>query len=603
MSSKIIKITDTTLRDAHQSLFATRFNNDTISELAPLLDNAGYDVLEVWGGATFDSCIRYLNEDPWDRLKMINRLTPNTKLSMLLRGANLVGYKHYSNEIIQEFINVSADFGIDVFRVFDALNDINNLKDVASAVKNTGKHLQLTLCYSVGESGKLEKSKNEIYTLDYYLSLANKFVEMGADSLCIKDMAGLLSPYDASILVSELKKAIDLPIQLHNHYTSGLASMTQIKAIESGVDGVDTCVSTVSQKTSQPAIEPLAKTFDSLNSNYKININMDVVSNIAKKLENEVTKYTKFNVSTKFSPVDADVLSHQIPGGMISNLASQLKENNNLTKLPEVLIEIPKVRKDLGMPPLVTPISQMVGAQSVSNVMSGRYANLSQQILEYLNGGYGTPPGKINTKLFSENIKNKKTKPKIQSLNDYAKEIKNLTNYKPDIITYAMFEEVGKKFLENKLLIHDNTEESTLEIKSKTDENKKSVQQNNTIDLTLNFEGKEYNVSAELGNDNVITNINDISKSKSKYTKDNNGFVANKNSIDKSLSILSPISGTILKYLVKKGDKISKDQPLISIESMKMENTIKSDKEGIVKQINYKVGDSINSNDPIINLS
>ena len=208
MSSKIIKITDTTLRDAHQSLFATRFNNDTISELAPLLDNAGYDVLEVWGGATFDSCIRYLNEDPWDRLKMINRLTPNTKLSMLLRGANLVGYKHYSNEIIQEFITVSADFGIDVFRVFDALNDINNLKDVASAVKNTGKHLQLTLCYSVGESGKLEKSKNEIYTLDYYLSLANKFVEMGADSLCIKDMAGLLSPYDASILVSELKKTI-----------------------------------------------------------------------------------------------------------------------------------------------------------------------------------------------------------------------------------------------------------------------------------------------------------------------------------------------------------------------------------------------------------
>ena len=603
MSSKIIKITDTTLRDAHQSLFATRFNNDTISELAPLLDNAGYDVLEVWGGATFDSCIRYLNEDPWDRLKMINMLTPNTKLSMLLRGANLVGYKHYSNEIIQEFITVSADFGIDVFRVFDALNDINNLKDVASAVKNTGKHLQLTLCYSVGESGKLEKSKNEIYTLDYYLSLANKFVEMGADSLCIKDMAGLLSPYDASILVSELKKTIDLPIQLHNHYTSGLASMTQIKAIESGVDGVDTCVSTVSQKTSQPAIEPLAKTFDSLNSNYKININMDVVSNIAKKLENEVTKYTKFNVSTKFSPVDADVLSHQIPGGMISNLASQLKENNNLTKLPEVLIEIPKVRKDLGMPPLVTPISQMVGAQSVSNVMSGRYANLSQQILEYLNGGYGTPPGKINTKLFSENIKNKKTKPKIQSLNDYAKEIKNLTNYKPDIITYAMFEEVGKKFLENKLLIHDKTDESTLEIKSKTDENKKSVQQNNTIDLTLNFEGKEYNVSAELGNDNVITNINDISKSKSKNTKDVNGFVANKNSIDKSLSILSPISGTILKYLVKKGDKISKDQPLISIESMKMENTIKSDKEGIVKQINYKVGDSINSNDPIINLS
>ena len=601
MSSKIIKITDTTLRDAHQSLFATRFKNDTISQLAPLLDNAGYDVLEVWGGATFDSCIRYLNEDPWDRLKMINRLTPNTKLSMLLRGANLVGYKHYSTEIIQDFITISADFGIDVFRVFDALNDINNLKDVASAVKNTGKHLQLTLCYSVGESGKLEKSKNEIYTLDYYLNLANKFVEMGADSLCIKDMAGLLSPYDASILISELKKTINIPLQLHNHYTSGLASMTQIKAIEAGIDGVDTCVSTVSQKTSQPAIEPLAKTFDSLDSNYKVNINMEVISDIAAKLENEVTKYNKFNVTTKFSPVDADVLNHQIPGGMISNLASQLKDNNNLDKLPKVLLEIPKVRKDLGMPPLVTPISQMVGAQSVNNVLSGRYSNLSQQMLEYLNGGYGTPPGEINTKIFNENIKNKKTKPKVQSLDDYAKEIKNLTNYKPDIITYAMFEEIGKKFLEDKLLIHDKKEESNLEIKS--DESKESAKQNNTIDLTLNFEGKEYSVSAELGKNNVITNINDISKSKAKNIKSKNESILNPVSIDNSLTILSPISGTILKYLVKKGDKISKDQALVNIESMKMENTIKSDKTGIVKQINYKIGDTINSNDPLINLS
>ena len=599
MSSKIIKITDTTLRDAHQSLFATRFNNETISELAPLLDGAGYDVLEVWGGATFDSCIRYLNEDPWDRLKMINRLTPNTKLSMLLRGANLVGYKHYSTEIIQDFITVSADFGIDVFRVFDALNDINNLKDVAKAVKNTGKHLQLTLCYSVGESGKLEASKNEIYTLDYYLNLANKFVEMGADSLCIKDMAGLLSPYDASLLVSELKKIVDIPLQLHNHYTSGLASMTQIKAIESGVDGVDTCVSTVSQRTSQPAIEPLSKTFDSLNSNYKVNINMKIINKIAEKLENEVPKYSQFNVATKFSTVDADVLSHQIPGGMISNLASQLKDNNNLSKLPEVLLEIPRVRKDLGMPPLVTPISQMVGAQSVNNVLSGRYSNLSQQMIEYLSGGYGTPPGKINTKIFGDKTKNKKVKNKIQSLDDYAKEIKNLTNYKPDIITYAMFEEVGRKFLESKSIIHDKTEESSIEIESNSNDSKQI--KNNTIDLTLNFEGKEYNVSAELEGNNVITNINDISKSKKSNDKNNSNV--NLKSNENSVSILSPISGTILKYLVKKGDKISKDQPLVNIESMKMENTIKSDKEGIVKQINFKIGDTINSKDPIINLS
>ena len=259
MTTKLIKITDTTLRDAHQSLFATRFNNSTISKLAPVLDKVGYDVLEVWGGATFDSCIRYLNEDPWDRLKMIKRLAPNTNLSMLIRGANLVGYRHYSEEIINEFVSVSADFGIDIFRLFDALNDPGNLETASKAIKNKNKHLQLTICYSTGESGKLETKSTEIYTLNYYINLAKTLVKMGADSLCIKDMAGLLSPYDAYMLITELKNNISIPIQLHNHYTSGLASMTQLKAIEAGVDGVDTCISTVAQKTSQPAIEPLLK--------------------------------------------------------------------------------------------------------------------------------------------------------------------------------------------------------------------------------------------------------------------------------------------------------------------------------------------------------
>ena len=577
MPTKIIKITDTTLRDAHQSLFATRFKNDTISEIAPLLDKAGYDVLEVWGGATFDSCIRYLNEDPWDRLKMINRLTPNTKLSMLVRGANLVGYKHYSNEVVNDFISTSAEFGIDIFRVFDALNDINNLKDVAKAVKKTDKHLQLTLCYSVGESGKLETSKTAIYTQDYYINLAKEFINLGADSLCIKDMAGLLSPYDASMLVSGLKQITDIPIQLHNHYTSGLASMTQIKAIESGVDGVDTCISTVSQRTSQPAIEPLSKTFDSENSNYKININMNTVSNIAKILEKEVKKYSEYNVTTKFSPIDADVLSHQIPGGMISNLASQLSTNNNLDKLPDVLKEIPNVRKDLGMPPLVTPISQMVGAQSVSNVLTGRYANLSQQMQEYINGGYGTPPSNINKKIFNKYITGKKIKKPSKSLNEYGKEIQSLTNYKPDIITYAMFEETGKKFLENKLNIHGTTEESSNQEQSDYHSKNKNLE-NNTFDLKLNFEGKEYNISAELSDNDLVTNINEINKAPN--PKKAKQIIENL-LVDSGAQINSPISGTILKYLVKNGDKITKDQPLVNIESMKMENTIKSDKEGL----------------------
>ena len=241
MTTKLIKVTDTTLRDAHQSLFATRFNNSTISKLAPVLDKVGYDVLEVWGGATFDSCIRYLNEDPWDRLKMIKRLAPNTNLSMLIRGANLVGYRHYSEEIINEFVSVSADFGIDIFRLFDALNDPDNLETASKAIKNKNKHLQLAICYSTGESGKLETKSTEIYTLNYYINLAKTFVTMGADSLCIKDMAGLLFPYDAYMLITELKNNISIPIQLHNHYTSGLASMTQLKAIEADAYLINCC--------------------------------------------------------------------------------------------------------------------------------------------------------------------------------------------------------------------------------------------------------------------------------------------------------------------------------------------------------------------------
>ena len=605
-AKKIIGITDTTLRDAHQSLFATRFNNETISELAPMLDKVGYDVLEVWGGATFDSCIRYLNEDPWDRLKMINRLTPNTKLSMLIRGANLVGYKHYSSEITNEFIALSADFGIDIFRVFDALNDTSNLTTVAKAIKDSGKHLQMTICYTVGESGNLETSDKEIYTLKYYLDLANKFVDMGADSLCIKDMAGLLSPYDASILISELKKAIKIPLQLHNHYTSGLASMTQIKAIESGIDGIDTCISTVSQKTSQPAIEPIIKTFESINSSYKTNVNLNMINEIAQKLEDEVNKYLNYAISAKFSPIDASVLSHQIPGGMISNLTSQLKENNNLEKLNDVLTEIPNVRKDLGMPPLVTPISQMVGAQAVNNVLLGRYNNISQQIIEYVNGGYGTPPGKINSKLFKEHIKQNNEKKSNKSINEYSQEIKHLTNYKPDVITYAMFEEVGKKFLEHKTLIHDDVEETKSTNNTLDNQSLDNQSINNMFDFKLNFEGKEYNIAAELSNNEIITNILDIQNSNGEFSisksekviKSNNANINN----NKTNAILAPLSGTIMKILINKNDKILKDQPVAIIESMKMENTIKSDSDGFVLSINFKSGDTVNSNDPIINL-
>ena len=604
--TKLIKVTDTTLRDAHQSLFATRFNNSTISKLAPLLDKVGYDVLEVWGGATFDSCIRYLNEDPWDRLKMVRRLAPNTNLSMLIRGANLVGYRHYSKEIINEFIALSADFGIDIFRLFDALNDPGNLETASKAIKNENKHLQLTMCYSTGESGKLETKSTEIYTLDYYVNLAKTFVKMGADSLCIKDMAGLLSPYDAYMLITELKNNISIPIQLHNHYTSGLASMTQLKAIEAGVDGVDTCISTVAQKTSQPAIEPLLKTFISNNSTFKTNINFDEITKIEQILEEEVKKYTSYSINTKFSNIDSGVLTHQIPGGMISNLTSQLNQNNNLSKLPQVLNEIPKVRKDLGMPPLVTPISQMVGAQAVSNVMTKSYENISEQVISYLSGNYGKPPGEINKVKF-KNIKKHTNNKEIKSLKKYSDEIKDISQYLPDILTYALFDETGKNFLINKGKIYEKPE-----INKPEPITNNTVQKSQDNQITIQFENKEYTISINVENEELVADIikqSDITYEQNTNTKDTKTEIKTKpqikqnNKINKFKFINTPMSGTVIKYLVKTNDKIKSNQEVAIIESMKMETTIKSDVDGTILELLIAPGGAIQAQEPIIKIN
>ena len=610
MTTKLIKVTDTTLRDAHQSLFATRFNNSTISKLAPLLDKVGYDVLEVGGGATFDSCIRYLNEDPWDRLKMVRRLAPNTNLSMLIRGANLVGYRHYSEEIINEFISLSADFGIDVFRLFDALNDPGNLEIASNAIKNKNKHLQLTICYSTGESGKLETKSTEIYTLNYYVNLAKTLVKMGADSLCIKDMAGLLSPYDAYMLITELKNNISIPIQLHNHYTSGLASMTQLKAIEAGVDGVDTCISTVAQKTSQPAIEPLLKTFISNNSTYKTNINFDQITKIEQTLEEEVKKYTSYSISTKFSNIDSGVLTHQIPGGMISNLTSQLNQNNNLSKLPQVLDEIPKVRKDLGMPPLVTPISQMVGAQAVSNVMTKKYENISEQVISYLSGHYGKPPGEINKVKF-KNIKKITKNKEIKSLKIYSDELKNISQYHPDVLTYALFDDTGKNFLLNKTNIYEKPEINKPNPISNNIETKALDNE-----LTIQFENKEYTISINVENKELIADIikqSEINpkqntpspnkKPNKKTENKNKPQITNNNTLDKSKFISSPMSGTVIKYLVKTNDKIKTNQEVAIIESMKMETTIKSDVDGTILELLIAPGGDIQAQGHIIKIN
>ena len=321
---------------------------------------------------------------------MLKQLIPNTPLSMLLRGQSLVGYRNYADDVVDAFVAQSADAGIDIFRVFDALNDPANVRRAAQAVKAAGKHLQLAICYSVTEDGRLG---GPFYNLDYYLGKARQFAEMGADSICIKDMGGLLAPYDAYELVSALKSAVDVPLQLHSHYTSGMATMSALKAIEAGIDGVDTCCAPLALRTAQPAIEPIL--FALRGGDREPSVNFDKVLEIDDYFERMLPKYQRYLESARVSVIDARVLDHQIPGGMMSNLASQLREADSLDRLDEVLAEIPRTRRDLGYPPLVTPLSQMTGAQAVNNVLFGRYAMVTGAVQDYVAGKFGTPPGEI----------------------------------------------------------------------------------------------------------------------------------------------------------------------------------------------------------------
>ncbi len=379
MNKGKVKFTETILRDAHQSLMATRMRTSDMLPIASVLDEIGYDSVECWGGATFDVCMRYLNEDPWERLRLLRRRFRKTKLQMLLRGQNLLGYNHYPDDVVDAFIRKSVDNGIDIFRIFDALNDTRNLERSVNAAKQEGAHVQMAMSYTVGKK----------YTLKYWKRLAKDFEEMGADSICIKDMAGLLMPYEAERLIKMLKRTVQVPIQLHSHCTSGVAPMTYLKAIDAGCDGIDTALSPLAMGTSQPATEVMFKTLDAAGINVELN---ESAMTKATEYFREFRRYAeqKGMIDIKMMDVDTETLRYQVPGGMLSNLYSQLKEQNMEEKFSEVLKEVPRVREDLGEPPLVTPSSQIVGTQAVFNVMTGeRYKMVSKQTKAILKGEYG----------------------------------------------------------------------------------------------------------------------------------------------------------------------------------------------------------------------
>ncbi|MTI70229.1 MAG: oxaloacetate decarboxylase subunit alpha [Firmicutes bacterium] len=437
-----VKITETIFRDAHQSLMATRMKTEEMLPIAEKLDEVGYHSLEVWGGATFDACLRFLNEDPWERLRKLRKVIKNTKLQMLLRGQNLLGYKNYPDDVVKEFVKKAIENGIDIIRIFDALNDVRNLKTAIKATKKAGGHAQAAISYTT----------SPVHNIDYYINVAKDMEKIGADSICIKDMSGILLPYTAVKLIKKLKQNIKIPIQLHSHFTSGIANQTYLKAIESGVDIVDTALSPLGMGTSQPATEPMVASLQ--NSPYDPNLDLNLLNEIAEYFRPIKDKYMKEGIiNPKVLGVNAKTLIYQVPGGMLSNLVSQLEQQGSLDKYEKVLDEVPKVRKDLGYPPLVTPMSQMVGTQAVFNViLEERYKMVPSEIKNYVKGLYGKPTVDIKEDIKKKIIGDKEIytgrpadllKPKLE---EYEKEIKEYIEQDEDILSYALFPQVAMKF-------------------------------------------------------------------------------------------------------------------------------------------------------------
>ena len=452
-----VKITETSLRDGHQSLMATRMTTAEMIPIIETMDKVGYYAMEVWGGATYDAEIRFLNEDPWERLREIRKRVKNTKLQMLLRGQNLLGYRHYADDIVEKFVELSIKNGIDIIRTFDALNDIRNVKKVVESTKKYGGHSQLAICYTI----------SPVHTIEYYKKLAFEMQNMGADSIAIKDMSGILLPNVAYKLVSELKSILNIPLELHTHSTAGMAGMSVLKAIEAGVDIIDTAISPFGGGTSQPPTESIVRALQG--TEYDTGLNLELLKEVEEYFKPIRKKYIDNGIlNPKALEIEPNIVEYQLPGGMLSNLLSQLKTQNAQDKYEDVLREIPKVRKDLGYPPLVTPMSQMVGTQAVFNVLTGnRYKIIPKEIKDYVKGMYGKSPVPISDEIKKIIIGDEKIftgRPADLIKDEYdlmKKEIGNLAKSDEDILTYACFPQIAKDYLKKKYFEKIGTKEKT----------------------------------------------------------------------------------------------------------------------------------------------
>ncbi|NLT95242.1 MAG: sodium-extruding oxaloacetate decarboxylase subunit alpha [Clostridia bacterium] len=617
-----VGITDTTLRDGHQSLLATRMKTKDMLPIAEKMDEMGFHSLEVWGGATFDSCMRFLNEDPWERLKALRKAFKKTKLQMLLRGQNLVGYKHYADDVVEAFVAKSAEHGIDIFRIFDALNDVRNMQKAIEEVKKNGKHVQATICYTIGP----------IYDLDYYLKLGKELKELGADSICIKDMAGILTPYAAYELVLALKKELALPIQMHTHYTSGMGSMMYLKAVEAGADVIDTANSALALGTSQPATETMVAVLN--DSGYETGIDLTQVSSLAEYFKEVRKNYAEFDVYK--AGVDVNVLRYQVPGGMLSNFISQLTQANAMDKFDEVLKEVPRVREDMGFPPLVTPSSQIVGSQAVLNVLTGeRYKMVTNEVKNYMKGLYGRAPGKVNEEVRKKIIGDEKPvtvrpadliEPQIEAAK---KEIGDLAKNMEELLMYILFPQVAKPFLEGTL-----TEEKPQPKPAPKEEKKPEPEKSTVTPIKTNlssgvgsaarFAASRKNMRTGAVNFNFNGNIEKLKivvdgegykldLGKETETKEENLKVNDRSSVKEKtvkkevkteassqvVTVTAPMPGKIFKILLAEGSPVKQGDKVLILEAMKMENEILAPADGIVTKLVVKEGDAVNPGDPL----
>ncbi len=582
-----VEITELVFRDAHQSLFATRLRIDDMLPIADKLDKIGYWSIESWGGATFDSCIRYLGEDPWDRIREIKKVMPNTPQQMLLRGQNLLGYRHYSDDVVRKFVDQCGANGVGVFRIFDAMNDVRNLKTATDQAIKIGAHAQGTLSYTV----------SPVHNMQTWLDMAKAIEDMGAHSLCIKDMAGLLQPYVAYDLVKQLKATIDIPIQLHAHATTGLSTASIIKSVEAGIDRVDTAIGSMSMTYGHSATNSVVSILE--NSPRKTGLDLEKLEEIDAYFRPVRAKYAQFEGSLR--GVDSRILLSQVPGGMLTNMESQLREQNALDKMDEVLAEIPRVRQDLGYIPLVTPTSQIVGTQSVLNVLTGeRYKTITKESAGVLKGEYGATPAPVDKGL-QDKVLDGGTPITCRPADNIAPEMHILQqefdtivaekgisladNKIDDLLTYALFPQVGIAFLENR----DNPDffEPTPQLSDAP-----TTTQKEEGTYTVSFKGTSYSVEVSAGGD--VTSMRAASAANaSAPSASQKEIIADESTPSDGEAIGAPLSGTIWKVMVEPHQKIAEGDVLVVLEAMKMETEIKAARAGVVVDISVKENDTV----------